>query len=65
MKNVHSEVISDTYDTYIIIDNQLKNAIEDIDQKILNFKCELCVCVIIAIILSIGAFTLSLYNLTV
>ena len=45
--------------------NKLKNIIEDIDHRILNFKCEMCVCLIITTTISISAFAMSLYNLTI
>ena len=80
MTKLHSESISDTYIfisstippdesacsvfTHNVV-NKLKNIIEDIDSKIVNFKCEICVCLIITTTISISAFAMSLYNLTI
>ena len=44
--------------------NEIDEKIDNLDLMILNFKCEVMTCLVVAMILSIGSFAISLYNLT-
>lgn len=44
--------------------NEIDEKIDNLDHMILNFKCEVMTCLVVAMILSIGSFAISLYTLT-